>query len=120
MCLLSVCEVVKFALLVDDTHSRLLRSDLYALDIIGRLSTSLELIIEDMCRFNGRLCMELSRVRDLEQNVLHDVGRVWLLELERLALFLKSLTNVPQGFSKKSHLEQNVVETPCFRCQDGR
>jgi hypothetical protein len=36
--------------------------------------------------FHSRLSMEFGRVRDLEENVLHDVRSVLLLELKLLAL----------------------------------
>ena len=83
---LSVGEVMQLALLVDDAHCSLLCADAHMLDVVRRLSTSLELFMQNMCRLDGRLCVELGGVRDLEEHVLHDVRAVRHLELEWLAL----------------------------------
>ena len=91
---LSVSEVGKRTLLVDDPHSGLLRPDLYALDVVGGFSEGLELVVEGVGNLDGRLGVELGGEGDLEENVLHNVGSVGALELERLAL------------------EEDVVEAP--------
>jgi len=91
---LSVSEVGKRTLLVDDPHSGLLRPDPDALDVIGGVSESLELVVEGVGDLNSGLGMEFGREGDLEENVLHDVRSIRALELERLAL------------------EENVVEAP--------
>ena len=83
---LAVGEVIERALLVDDAHGGLLCSDANALDVITRLAHGLELVVKDVRGFDGSLRVELGRIRDLEEHVLHDVGRVRHLELEGLAL----------------------------------
>jgi len=50
--------------------------------------------VEGVGNLDGRLGVELCGEGDLEENVLHDVGSVGALELERLAL------------------EEDVVEAP--------
>lgn len=42
--------------------------------------------MDDVGGLNGGLSVELSRVGDLEQDILHDVRAVWQLEFEWLAL----------------------------------
>ena len=97
---LSVSEVGEGTLLVDNPHSGFLRPDLDTLDVIGGLSKSLEFIVEGVGDFDGRLGVELGREGNLEENVLHDVGSVGTLELERFAL------------------EEDVVEAPSLGRQD--
>ena len=84
--LLSVSEVGKRSLLVDDPHGCLLCPDPDALNVIRRLSESLEFIVEGVGNFNSGLRVELGRERDLEENILHDVRSVGTLELKFLAL----------------------------------
>jgi hypothetical protein len=58
--------------------------------------------VDDVRGLDSRLCVELGRVRDFEQHVLHHVGTIRALELERPAL------------------EENVVEAPRLGGQHGR
>ena len=74
--ILPVSKVGKRALLVDDPHSGLLCPDMYALNVVGGLSESLELVVEGVGNFYGSLGVELCGERDLEENVLHDVRSV--------------------------------------------
>ena len=74
----------------------LLRAYTHALNIVRRFAKSLEPAMHDVCSLYGRLRVELCRVRDLEEHVLHHVGAVGPLELERTAL------------------EEHVVEAPCL------
>jgi len=74
--ILPVSEVGKWTLLIDDPHSGLLCPDLYALDVVGGLSKSLELVVEGMGNFYGGLGVEFCRERYLEENVLHDVRSI--------------------------------------------
>lgn len=92
--LLSVSEVGKRSLLVDDPHSSLLCPDPDALDIIRSLPESLEFFVEGVGNLNGGLSVELSREGDLEEDVFHDVRSVGTLKLEPFAL------------------EEDVVEAP--------
>ena len=55
--------------------------------------------MHDVRSLYGRLCVELCRVRDLEKHVLHHVGTVGPLKLERAAL------------------EEHVVEAPRLGAQ---
>lgn len=97
---LSVSEVGKGTLLVDNPHSSFLRPDLDTLDVTGGLSESLEFIVEGVGDFYGRLGVELGREGDLEENILHNVRSVGTLELEWFAL------------------EENIVEAPSLGRQD--
>jgi len=83
---LSVGKVGKRTLLVDDPHGGLLRPDPDALDVIGGLSKSLELVVEGVGNLDGGLSVELCGEGDLEENVLHDVRSVGALKLKWLAL----------------------------------
>lgn len=74
-------------MLVNYPHSSLLCLDVDAFDVVARLAQGFQLRVEDVGGFDGGLRVELCRIRDLEQDVLHNVGRVRLLELELLALF---------------------------------
>ena len=98
---LAIGKVVERALFVDDADRRLLGADAHALDIIRRLSERLEALMNDVRGLDGRLRVELCRVRDLEKHVLHDVRAERALELERLAL------------------EEHVVEAPRL-CREHR
>jgi hypothetical protein len=49
------------------------RADANALDIVGRLAESLEALVHDMHCFDGRLCVELDRIRDFEEDIFHHV-----------------------------------------------
>ena len=97
---LSVSEVGKRTLLVDNPHSGFLRPDFDTLDVIGGLSERLEFIVEGVGNFHGSLGVELGREGNLEENILHDVSSVGTLEFERFAL------------------EENVVEAPSLGRQD--
>lgn len=96
----SVSVVVQGTLLVDDSHGGLLGSDLDGGNVIGGLAKLLELLVEQHGRLAGGLGVELSGERDLEENVLHDVGAVRSLELELLAA------------------KEDIVETPGLGGQD--
>ncbi len=69
-------------------------ADPHALDVIRRLSERLEPLVNDVGGLYRRLRVELGRVGDFEEHVLHDVRTERALELERLAL------------------EEHVVEAP--------
>ena len=84
--LLAVGEVVERTLLVDDAHGGLLGSDADALDVVRGLAHRLQLVVNNVGGFNRGLSVELGGVRDLEQNILHDIGGVRHRKLERLAL----------------------------------
>ena len=70
---LSVRKVVQLALLVDNPHRSFLSADPDALNVIRCLAQGFELVVENVCTLHRCLSMELSRVGDLEKNVLHDV-----------------------------------------------
>jgi hypothetical protein len=91
---LAVGKVGERALFVDDADRRLLGADAHALDVIRRLAKRLEPLMDDVSGLDGRLRVELGRVGDLEEHVLHHVRAERALELERLAL------------------EEHVVEAP--------
>lgn len=99
----TVGEVVHgLELLVDDADASLVRAAGDGLDVGGRLAHGLELVVDLLRGLDGGLGVELGRVGDLEQDVLHDVAAIGTLELELLAL------------------EEDVVETPGGSRQDGR
>ena len=91
---LAISKVGERAVLVDDADGSLLRADSNAPDIIRRLSEGLEPLVHDVGGLDGRLRVELGRIRYLEEHVFHDVRAVRALELERAAL------------------EEHVVEAP--------
>lgn len=97
---ITIGVVVEWTLLVDDTDSSLLGSDLDGSNVVGGLAELLELGVESHGGLAGSLGVELSWERDLEENVLHDVRSVWALELELLTL------------------EEDIVETPVTGGQD--
>lgn len=88
-------------LLVDDADAGLVRADGDLLDVGGGLAHGLELGVDLLRGLDGRLGVELGGVRDLEENVLHDVAAVGALELKLLAL------------------EEHVVEAPDGSGEDG-
>lgn len=98
---LSVGEVVERTLLVNDADGGLLGANADALDVVGGLAHSLELVVHGVCGLDGGLGVELGGEGDLEEDVLHDVRAVGALELERLAL------------------KENIVEAPGLGGQDG-
>ena len=83
---LAVREVVEGTLLVDDAHGSLLGADADALDVVRSLAHILQLLVQDARSLDSRLRVELGRVGDLEEDVLHDVGAERHLEVEGLAL----------------------------------
>jgi len=89
-------------LLVNDADASLVGSAGDGLDIGSRLALGLEEVVNLLGGLDGGLRVELSRVGDLEENVLHDIAAVGALELELLAL------------------EQDIVETPDRSRQNGR
>ena len=86
-------------MLVDDADGSLLRADAHALDVVGRLAERAEPLVHEVRGLDCRLRVELGRVRDLEEHVLHHVGAVRALERERAAL------------------EEHVVEAPRLGAQ---
>lgn len=68
----------------------LLGPNAYTLDIIGSFAQLLQFVEDGMRCFHSGLSVELSGVRNLEQDVLHDVRSVFHLELERLALGIEN------------------------------
>ena len=70
------------------------------LDVLNSLSSLFELVMQGHGSLTGSLRVEFSWVRDLEEDVLHDVASVWALELELLAF------------------EENIVETPDLSGED--
>lgn len=67
-------------------NSSLLGPDLNALDVIAGLAQSFKRGMDLVRSVNSGLGMELSRVRDLEKDVLHNVGAERHLEFKLLAL----------------------------------
>ena len=84
--ILSVSKVVQGTLLVDDTNGSILRTNTYALDVVRRFTQCFELSVNRVCSLDGGLSMELGRIGNLEEHVLHDVRTERHLELEWLAL----------------------------------
>jgi hypothetical protein len=108
-------------LLVNNTNGRLLGSDPDTLDVIGSLTYLLQLSMNNVRRLHGGLRMELGGVGNLEKNILHDVRAIWNLELERLALnddTVQSQVVEVDGYA--SYLEEDIVEAPSLRSQNGR
>ena len=93
--------VHRLELLVDDADAGLVGADGHLLDVGGGLAHGLELGVDLLRGLDGGLRVELGRVGDLEENVLHDVAAVGALELELLAL------------------EEDVVEAPDGSGEDG-
>lgn len=88
-------------LLVDDADAGLVGADGHLLDVGGGLAHGLELGVDLLRGLDGGLGVELGGVRDLEENVLHDVAAIGALELKLLAL------------------EEDVVEAPDGSGEDG-
>ena len=63
-----------------------MRAYTHTLNIVRRFAKRLEFAMHDVRSLYGRLRVELCGVRDLEKHVLHHVGAVGPLELERTAL----------------------------------
>ena len=97
---LAIGKVGERALLIDDADGSLLGADANALDVVRRLASSLEPLVDDVRRLDGRLRVELGRIRDLEEDVFHHVRAVRALELEGPTL------------------EEHVVEAPRLGGQD--
>ncbi len=95
----AIGRIVERAGLVDDAHTGFLRLDD---DFFYVVDTVFHLCVQRHRGFDGRLRVELRRVGDLEQHVLHDVAAVTALERERLTL------------------EQHVVVAPGLCRQRGR
>lgn len=92
---ITVGEVVHgLELLVDNSDTGLVSSDYNVVDVLGGLAHAGEGLVDALSGLNSGLRVELGRVRNLEENVLHDVATVRPLELEGLLA------------------EVNVVETP--------
>ena len=83
---LAIGEVGERALFVDDADRCLLGANAHALDVVRSLAERFEPFMNDVSSFDGRLCMELGRVGNLEEHILHHVRAERALELERLAL----------------------------------
>jgi hypothetical protein len=88
-------------LLVNDADASLVGSAGDGLDIGSRLALGLEEVVNLLGGLDGGLRVELSRVGDLEENVLHDIAAVGALELKLLTL------------------EEDIVETPDRSGQNG-
>lgn len=73
-------------MLINDTDSSLLSADPDTLDVVRSLAEFLELVVDGMSSLNSGLSVEFSRVGDLEEDILHDIGTERPLELERLSL----------------------------------
>src|ERR1700745_4092665 len=82
---------------VDNALAALLGFNDYALD---RLETIFHLRMQRQRGFNSGLGMEFRRERDLEQNVLHHVGRESLIR-----------------DSKRFAPEEHILKTPQFRAE---
>lgn len=89
-------------LLVDDADAGLVCPVDDALNVLGRLAHSRQLLVQTLGSLDGSLGMELSRVGNLEQDVLHDVAAIATLELELLSA------------------EVDIVEAPGRSREDGR
>ena len=59
---LPISEVVQGTLLVNDPHGSLLCPDANGLDVIAALSQGLQLVVKDVCCFDGSLSVELGRI----------------------------------------------------------
>jgi hypothetical protein len=88
-------------LLVDNSDASLVSSASDGLDVGSRLALRLEDVVDLLRGLDGGLRVELGRVGNLEENVLHDIASVGALELELLAL------------------EEDIVETPDRSGQNG-
>ena len=100
--MISISEVVKRTLLVNDADGGFLSADSDTLDVVRSFTHGLELVMDDMSSLNGCLRVEFRRERDLEKNIFHNVRGERPLELELLAL------------------EKDIVEAPSLGGQDGR
>jgi hypothetical protein len=99
--MVSIRKVVQWTLFVNDPDSSFLSPDDNTLDITGTLAHLLEFAVQDVSSLDGSLSVEFSRVRDLEENILHNVLSVWALELEWTTL------------------EEHIIESPSLGGQDG-
>jgi len=94
----AVGEVVeRLMLLVDDADAGFVRAACHLLDVLCGFAACLEVGVDLLRGFDGRLGVEFGGVGDFEEDVLHHVAAVGPLELEFPAF------------------EQHVVEAPCGR-----
>ena len=77
-------------MLVDDPYCSFLRPNPDALDVVDGLAKFLELGMHHVGGFDSGLCVEFSRVGNFEEDVLHNVRRIWHLELKLFALWMRS------------------------------
>lgn len=98
---IAIREVIhRLELLIDYTDTSLVGTTSDMLDILSSLAHRNQLLADSCSCLNRSLRVELRWIGDLEEHVLHDVGAVLALELERLAL------------------EEDVIETPDRSTQD--
>jgi hypothetical protein len=83
---LSISEVVEGALLINNSDSSFLSADPDTLNVIRGLAESFELIVDGVSSLDGGLSVKLSRVRDLEKDILHNIRAVRSLEFKGFAL----------------------------------
>jgi hypothetical protein len=81
-------------MLVDNPYGGFLSSDPDALDVIRSLAEFFKFGVDDVGGFNSGLGMEFSGVRNLEENILHNIGRVGHLEFKGFALNYKSYSRI--------------------------
>jgi len=86
---LSVSKVIQRSSLVNDTNGGFLSPDHDTLNIVGCPAHLFQLRVDGVGRFNGGLCVEFCGIRDLEENVLHDIRAIRPLEFERFTLFAR-------------------------------
>lgn len=84
-------------MLIDDTDSCFLSPDYYTLDVVGCLAHFFQLCVDNVRRFNSGLCMEFRWVRDLEENIFHDIRAIWPLELEGFTLLQGQGAHLDEG-----------------------
>lgn len=101
--MISIGKVVHgLELLIDDSDASLVGSACNLLDIFGSLAHVLQNLVDFLRALNRGLRVELSWIRYLEEDILHDIAAIFSLELELLAL------------------EQDIVETPDWGRKNGR
>ncbi len=81
----AVGRIVERALLVDNAQAGLVGAKLDGADILRRLAGCEQLCAQRHGSLDGGLRMELGRITDLEENILHHVRAIRPLEGERPA-----------------------------------
>lgn len=74
--MVTVREVVKRTLLVNDPNGGFLSTDDDALNVIRAFAERFQLIVKNVGTFHRGLCVELGWIGDLEQDILHDTDHI--------------------------------------------